>query len=73
MAIDTIIYWVRSVGPGGKDRVPVYFKGRWAHTCADGQRGDVKARPVKLGVGQFTATYAPDAFEYEDGEPVWPL
>lgn len=70
-AQDTIIYWVRSMGPGPtKDRVPMYYKGQWARNCEDGQRGDVRARPVALGPGAFTATYAPDAFETVDGDPV---
>lgn len=70
MTIDTVIYWVRSIGPNGKDRVPMLYKGRWTRDCADGARGDVKARPVSLGPGEFTATYGPDAFEHEDGSPV---
>jgi hypothetical protein len=26
--IDDVIYWVRSSGASGKDRVPMYYKGR---------------------------------------------
>jgi hypothetical protein len=68
--IDDIIYWVRSIGPDGKDRVPMYFKGRWTRNCADGMAGDIKARPVSLGPGEFTATYGARDFEYENGEEV---
>lgn len=70
MTHDTIIYWVRSVGPSGKDRVAMYYKGRWGHNCEDGNKGDVRARPFSLGPGEYTATYNPDAFEMEDGTPV---
>lgn len=67
MTLDTIIYWVRSIGPDGEDRVPMFYKGRWDRDCADGLRGDVKARPVELGPGSFTATYNADDFETRDG------
>jgi hypothetical protein len=66
---DRVIYWVRSVGPSGKERVAMFYKGRWGATCPDGSHGDVRARPVSLGPGPFTGTYAPDAFENEDGSP----
>lgn len=56
-----VIVWIRGIGPG--NAVPMFFKGRWAKDCADGTRGDIKARPVSLGQGEFTATYSPDAFE----------
>jgi len=69
-SLDDVIYWVRSCGASGKDRVPMFFKGQWGRNCADGMRGDVKARPVSLGPGEFTATYNPDDFENEDGTPV---
>ncbi len=69
--INDVIYWVRSWGPGDvKDRVPMYFKGTWKRDNENGLAGDVKARSVELGPGEFTATYSPDAFETEDGEPV---
>lgn len=58
-----IINWIRSEGPTGKDIVPMYYKGRWNRDCADGMCGDIKARPVSLGPGKFTATYNPEAFE----------
>lgn len=67
---NAVIYWVRSYWTGGKDRVAMYYKGRWKNNCADGMRGDVRARPVQLGPGEFTATYAPDAFETESGEAI---
>ncbi len=70
MEIGTVIYWVRSQGPDGKERIPMYFKGTWGRDCADGFKGDVKARPVRLGNGPFTATYNPYDFETEDGNPV---
>ena len=70
MNFDTVIYWVRSIGPSGKDRVPMYFKGTWTRDCADGLKGDVKARPIKLGPGAFTATYNPNDFETKDGAPI---
>lgn len=69
--MNDVIYWVRSTGPGGKDRVPMYYKGRWARDCEDGLKGDVKARPTHLGDGPFTATYAPSDFETEEGSPVF--
>lgn len=71
MKENTIIYWVRSTGPGNvKDRVPMYFKGRLSKNCQDGLRGDVKARPVSLGQGEFTSTYNHTDFELENGTPV---
>jgi hypothetical protein len=66
-----VIYWVRSVGASGKDRIPMYFKGRWDRDCADGCRGDVRGRPVSLGPGEFTGTFNPDDFELEDGSPAF--
>ena len=71
MKHDTVIYWVRSVGTDGKDRVPMFFKGRWDRNCEDGMRGDVRARPIHLGPGEFTATYNPDDFEDEAGAPLF--
>ena len=56
MEIGTIINWVRSTGPDGKEVIPMYYCGRWNRDCADGLKGDIKARPVKLGPGEFTAT-----------------
>jgi hypothetical protein len=70
MQQNTVIYWVSSVGPSGKERVPMFFKGRWGRNCDDGQKGDVRARPTSLGPGEFTATYNPDSFEMEDGTPI---
>ena len=63
LKINDVILWVRSIGPSGKDTVPMFYKGRWARNCEDGMAGDVKARPVSLGPGEFTATYNPDDFE----------
>jgi hypothetical protein len=62
----TVLYWNR-----GDERIPVYFKGRWARDCEDGRRGDVRARPVHLGQGPFTVTYAADCMELEDGTPAF--
>ena len=73
MKIDTIIYWVRSSGPEGKDRVPMYYKGR----CDARDEGriyhDIKARPVSLGPGKYTGVYGETDFEYEDDTPVQPV
>jgi len=67
---DAIIYWVRSIGPDGKDRVPMYYKGK-CNRRDEGEVGyDIKARPVHLGPGDYTATYGGDAFEHEDGTEV---
>lgn len=65
----TIIYWVRSDGPSGKDRVPMFYKGTWQRDCADGLAGDIRVRPVSLGDGAFTCTVGADACECEDGSP----
>ena len=70
MEIGTIINWVRSTGPDGKEVIPMYYCGRWNRDCADGLKGDIKARPVKLGPGEFTATYGPSDFETTDGQPI---
>jgi hypothetical protein len=68
--IDDVIYWVRSSGASGKDRVPMYYKGR-CDRADEGQRGyDIKGRPVSLGEGEYTATYGGGDFEYEDGTTV---
>lgn len=70
LKLDAVIFWVRGSGPDGKDRVPMFYKGR-CDRADEGQRGfDIKARPVHLGPGDYTATYGGDAFEYEDGTPV---
>ncbi len=68
--MERVIYWIQSVGLKGKERVPMYFKGRWARDCEDGSAGDVKVRPVRLGEGPFTMTVSPDCCENEDGSPV---
>ncbi len=62
LKLDDVIGWVRSTGISGDDIVPMYYKGRWNNDCDDGLRGDVKARPVSLGHGPFTATYNPNDF-----------
>jgi hypothetical protein len=67
MSTDTIIYWVRSIGPDGKDRVPMYFKGVLTRKTDEGHPGDIQARPVHLGSGEYTATYGADDFEDENG------
>lgn len=65
--IDTVIYWVRSTGPDGKDRVAMYFKG-FCNRADEGERGfDIQARPVDLGPGPYVATYGGSDFEQEDG------
>lgn len=67
MKINDIIYWVRSYGPDGKDRVPMYYKSTIQWESEEGRWGDIQARPVSLGEGDYTATYGRDDFEYEDG------
>jgi hypothetical protein len=65
MKMNQIIYWVRSVGPDGTDRVPMYYKGR-CDRADEGQVGfDVKCRPVSLGPGEYTVTVGGDAIEEE--------
>ncbi len=66
------IYWVRSVGPSGKDRVPMYFKGLCKRADEGWVGHDIQARPVSMGRGPYTATYGWDAFELEDGSPFNP-
>lgn len=66
-----IVFWVRSVGPGDtKDRVPMYYKGR----CQRADEGivgyDIRARPVTLGEGPYTATFDGGSFEWQDGTEV---
>ncbi len=72
MATNRVIYWVRSEGVGGKDRVPMYFKG----VCRRADEGwvgkDIRARPVSMGEGEYTATFGWDAFELEDGSAFKP-
>ena len=70
MDINHIIYWVRSYGPDGKDRVPMFFKGLLRRDSDEGSAGDVKARPVELGPGPYTAVYGSDAFEWKNGQPI---
>jgi len=62
-----LIYWVRSIGAGGKDRVPMLYKGVLRRDTDEGMAGDIKARPASLGPGEYTAVYGGDAFELEDG------
>ena len=53
---DSIIEWVRSVGPSGEDVVLMYYKGR-CDNADEGMIGyDVKVRPVNLGDGPYTCT-----------------
>lgn len=49
----------------------MFFKGRWERNNDNGLRGDVRARPVSLGQGEFTATYNPDDFEDEAGNKIF--
>jgi RadC-like JAB domain len=70
-ALRSVIYWVRSRSSAGKDRVPMYYCGRLTKDTDEGRRGDVRARPVRLGRGEYTAVYAPDDFEFENGDPVF--
>jgi hypothetical protein len=66
--LNDVIYWVRSIGPGAaKDRVAMYFKGQKQRNDDEGIRGDVMARPVSLGDGEYTATYGRSDFEDEGG------
>lgn len=67
-----IIYWIRSQGPSGKDRVPMYFKGLCNRADEGRVRFDIKARPVSLGEGEYTGTYGGSDFENEAGEPWHP-
>jgi hypothetical protein len=69
--LNQIIYWVRSIAVGGKkDRVPMYYKGR-CNRADEGEVGyDIKARPVRLGQGEYVATYGVADFEFEDGTEV---
>lgn len=70
MKLNTVIYWVRSIGPAGKDRVAMYYRGR-CNRADEGEIGyDIKARPVRLGEGAYTATYGGDTFEDKDGNPI---
>lgn len=67
-----LIYWVRSIGPGKKtDLVPMYFCGRLTRDTDEGARGDVKARPEKLGPGDYTAVYGAGDFLDKDGRPIF--
>ena len=67
-----VIFWVRSTGVNGKDRVPMYYKGL-CNRSDEGQRGyDIKARPVALGPGGYTATYGGDDFEDKADNPWHP-
>ena len=66
-----IVYWVRSVGPEGKDRVAMYYKGVLRRDSDEGMRGDLRARPVSLGDGPYTAVYGRYDFEHEDGSPLF--
>jgi hypothetical protein len=64
-----VIYWVRSVGPSGKDRVAMLYKGVLRRDTDEGMAGDIKARPAHLGPGPYTGVFGSDAFELEDGTP----
>lgn len=71
LPLNTVIYWVRSVGPQGKERVPMYFLGQLRRNTDEGNVCDVKARPVALGkTGNYTAVYGAGDFEQEDGTPI---
>jgi len=68
-----IIYWVRSMGPGDhKDLEPMYFVGRLTRNTDEGHRGDIRARPTRLGKGEYTGVYAPSDFTDVDGKSLWP-
>ncbi len=67
-ARELVIYWVRSIGPDGKDRVPMYYKGRCDRSDEGIVGRDIKARPVSLGEGDYTATYGGGDFEDESGK-----
>lgn len=70
MKLNTVIYWVRSIGPTGKDRVAMYYRGRCSRSD-EGEIGyDIKARPVRLGKGAYTAVYGGGDFETKDGTPL---
>ena len=71
MKTDTIIYWVRSVSGDTLDLVPMYYKGMLTRVADEGSEGDIRARPVRLGRGPYTATYASEDFVDEDGVPVF--
>jgi hypothetical protein len=50
------IYWIRDQGPGDRRvLVAMYFKGRLTRDTDEGRRGDVRARPKRLGPGDYTA------------------
>lgn len=66
-----IVYWVRSIGPDGKDRVAMYYKGVLRSDSDEGSAGDVRARPVSLGDGPYTGTYGRYDFEHKDGTPLF--
>lgn len=70
MKLNTVIYWVRSNGPAGKDRVPMYFRGR-CRRASEGEVGyDVQARPTRLGVGRYVGVYGGGDFEDRDGNAI---
>jgi hypothetical protein len=49
-----VVFWVRSIGPGNvKDRVPMYYLGRLLQHSNEGERGDVRGRPIFLGMPSF--------------------
>lgn len=71
MKLNTVIYWVRSIGPEGKDRVPMYYRGM-CNKASEGAIGeDVKARPVRLGKGAYTAVYGGGDFEDKEGNSLY--
>jgi hypothetical protein len=64
---------VRSTGPGDhKDLEPMYFVGRLTRNTDEGQRGDIRARPTRLGKGEYTGVYAPSDFMDVNGRSLWP-
>jgi hypothetical protein len=70
--IDGIIYWVRSWGSDGDELVPMYYKGRCDRRDEGRVGHDIKARPVTLGLGEYTATYGALDFKLQpdDGDTV---
>lgn len=62
LPIDTVIEWVRGVGPGPvEDIIPVCYKGQ-CDRADEGLVGfDVRVRPVHLGPGEHTCTVSGDA------------
>lgn len=63
--IDTVCYWIRSIGPDGVDRIPMYYKG-YCNRADEGRVGfDIRVRPVSLGPGPYTCTVGGDDVEFD--------